>query len=91
MVTQTTQKIYIPKRFEEVLKEFFVRVQNDAEFINYMKKEAKDLMNKMCSKNNNSMPSEDLIKMLRNSKTCMIRFVIYNYVKSKEQQNAKPE
>jgi hypothetical protein len=84
MVTQTTQKIYIPKRFEGVLKEFFEWVKNDAEFVSYMKIEAKGLMEKMCSKTNSSMPSEDMIKMLSNSKTCMIRFLIHKYVKEKE-------
>jgi hypothetical protein len=83
MVTQTTQKIYIPKRFEMVLNEFFKRVQDDTEFINYVKLEASDLMKKMCTKNNNPAPSDDIIKMLRNSKTCMIRFVIHKYVKEK--------
>ena len=90
MVTQTTQKIYIPKRFEGVLNEFFKIVQADSEFINYVKSEAEGLMKKMCTKNNIPAPSEDIIKMLRNSKTCMIRFVVHKYVKEKRQDD-KPE
>ena len=82
MVTQTTQKIYIPKEFETIVNKFMEIVPNDPEFINYANMEARDLMKRMC-KNNNPAPSEDVIKMLRNSKTCMIRFIVYKYMRNK--------